>query len=118
MTNSPVHHHVKTILGRYCLFNTYLMDHGIITCGRVTRSLIEPFLNLHQPDTKWRSHYVIWMDTQRAVKHLFAYLVTVGVLTPDVPKPAVTFYSWILEPYLTLGEEDERTEKTIQRIRG
>lgn len=112
------HHDAETILGRCCLFNTYLMDQGITSCRRVAPSLIEPFLNLHQPDTKWRSHYVIWMDTQRAVKHLFAYLVTVGVLTPDVPKPAVTFYSWILEPYLTLGEEDERTEKTIQRIRG
>ena len=118
-TRGYAHHHTKTILGRCCLFNTYLMDQGITSCRRVTRSLIEPFLNLYQPDTKRMSHYVIWMDTQRAVKHLFAYLVTVGVLTPDVPKPAVTSYSWVLEPYLTyLREEGERTEKTIQRIRG
>ncbi len=118
-TRGYAHHHTKTILGRCCLFNTYLMDQGITTCRRVSRSLIEPFLNLYQPDTKRLSHYVIWMDTQRAVKHLFAYLVTVGVLTPDVPKPAVTSYSWVLEPYLTyLREEGERTEATIQRIRG
>lgn len=112
------HYHTKMILGRGCLFNTYLMDHGITSCRRVTRSLIEPFLNLYQPDSTRRSHYVIWMDTQRAVNHLFAYLVTVGVLTPDVPKPAVTSYSWVLEPYLTYLEEGERTERTIQRIRG
>ena len=118
-TRGYAHHHTKTILGRCCLFNTYLMDHGITNCRRVSRSLIEPFLNLYQPDTTRLSHYVMWMDTQRAVKHLFAYLVTVGVLTPDVPKPVVTSYSWVLEPYLTyLREEGERTEKTIQRIRG
>jgi len=118
-TRGYAHHHTKTILGRCCLFNTYLMDHGITNCRRVTRSLIEPFLNLYQPDPKRRSHYVIWMDTQRAVKHFFAYLVTVGVLKPDIPKPVVTPYSWVLEPYLTyLNEEGERTERTIQRIRG
>lgn len=118
-TRGYAHYHTKMILGRCCLFNTYLMDHGITSCHRVTRSLIEPFLNLYQPDSTRRSHYVIWMDTQRAVHHLFAYLVTVEVLKPDVPKPAVTSYSWALEPYLTyLHEEGERMEKTIQRIRG
>ncbi len=113
------HYHTKMILGRCCLFNTYLMDHGITSCRRVTRSLIEPFLNLYQPDSKRRSHYVIWMGAQRAVNHLFAYLVSVGVLPPEHPKPAVTSYSWVLEPYLTsLHEKSERTEQTIQRIRG
>lgn len=118
-TRGYAHHRIKTILGRCCLFNTYLTDQGITTCHRVTHSLIEPFLNLYQPGAQRRSHYVIWMDTQRAVKHFFAYLVSVGVLTPDRPKPVVTSYSWVLEPYLTsLREEGERTEQTLQRIRG
>lgn len=118
-TRGYAHHRIKTILGRCCLFNTYLIDQGITTCHRLTHSLIEPFLNLSQPGAQRRSHYVIWMDTQRAVKHFFAYLVSVGVLKPDRPKPVVTSYSWVLEPYLTsLREEGERTEHTLQRIRG
>lgn len=118
-TRGYAHHRIKTILGRCCLFNTYLIDQRITTCHRVTHSLIEPFLNLYQPGAQRRSHYVIWMDTQRAVKHFFAYLVSVGVLKPDRPKPVVTSYSWVLEPYLTsLREEGERTEQTLQRIRG
>lgn len=100
-TRGYAHHRIKTILGRCCLFNTYLIDQEITSCHRVTHSLIEPFLNLYQPGAQRRSHYVIWMDTQRAVKHFLAYLVAVGVLKPDRPKPVVTSYSWVLEPYLT-----------------
>lgn len=109
----------KEILGRCCLFNTFLIEQGIPTCQAVTPSLIEPFLAVYLPDFRSTSRYCARTNTRCALKHLFAYLVGAGVLHPVVPKPVSTRYSWILEPYLQyLREECQRTEATIHRVRG
>ncbi len=111
------HSRAKGILGQCCLFNTFLIDRGITTCQAITPSLIEPFLDVYLAHVRGASSYCPRSNARCSLKHLFAYLVGAGALKPVVPKPAVTRYSWMLNPYLKyLREECQRTEGTVQRI--
>ncbi len=111
--------YVKTILGRCCLLNTYLIDQGITTCQRVTPSLIESFLNVYLPKLPNFSRQLARLGARCSVKHLSAYMVGIGAFPPAPSNPPMTRYSWMLEPYLKYLREDcERSVKTIRNLRG
>lgn len=112
-------HRAQEILGKCCLFNSFLIDQGITQCKRITLAHFEAFLDVYLADFKTISKFylprsVVWGQ----VKHLFSYLADEGVLKPAAPKPIPTRYRWVLDPYLRyLREECELTEPTIQRTR-
>lgn len=111
------HSRAKDILGKCCLFNTFLIDEGLTDCKSVSPSLIEPFLAVYLADFRSTTPYCARTNTRCALRHLFDYLIGRGVIEPIVPKPIVTQYSWVLEPYLEyLRKECLRAEATIQRI--
>lgn len=113
------HIYVKTILGRCCLLNTYLIDQGITTCKRVTPSIIESFLDVYLPKFANFSRYQTMRTAHCSMKHLSDYMVGIGVFPPVSSKPPMTRYSWMLEPYLKyLLEDCQRSVKTIRNLRG
>jgi site-specific recombinase XerD len=108
--------YVKKILGTCCLFNTFLIERNIKNHRRISPPLIESFLDVYLKNV-WticsRSH--VPRNTARCdVMHLYNYLVKNNIVKPFVPKPVVTRYSWLLEPYLKYLEiECELTEWVI-----
>jgi integrase/recombinase XerD len=109
----------QVILGKSCLFNSFLIDEGITNCKKITPSLIERFLDVYLSNFRTVNlSYCPRISTRRMLKHLFSYLVDARVVKPVKVKPVSTRYSWILEPYLRyLREECELMEKTIKQAR-
>ena len=105
-------------LGRCCAFNYFLVEQGITSCKSIRSSLVEPFLSVCLPE-----HQNVKKDPSRinvtsALKKLFAYLIEAGIIQPEIKKPVIKPYSWMMEPYLGYLREDcERTELTIERTR-
>jgi integrase/recombinase XerD len=111
-------HRATEILGKCCLFNTYLIDRGI-TFKKIDLSLIEPFLDDHLASFRTTSRsYCARNNTRGMLKKLFSYLVEAEGLKLKKPKPATTIYSWMLDPYLRyLREECQFCESTIHQSR-
>ena len=109
----------KEILGKSCLFNSFLIDEGITNCKEITPSFIEKFLDVYLSDFRTTNPTYrrrVW--ARGMLKRLFAYLVEVRVLKPIKPKPVSTPYSWMLDSYLRyLRKEFEFVEATIERAR-
>ena len=107
------------ILGKSCLFNSFLIDQGITQCKKVTLKLCEMFLDAHLTDFRTTSKtYDPRIQDHGQLKHLFSYLVDEGILKAVTPKPIPKKYRWIIEPYMQyLREECEVTEQTVQRAR-
>lgn len=80
--------------------------------------MIEPFLDVYLPKVRNFSRHQAWVETRCALKHLWEYLVSIGVFQQVVPKPPLTRYSWMLEPYLKyLRKECQRAEQTVEALR-
>lgn len=109
----------KDILGKSCLFNTFLIDKGITRCKEINPSLIEDFLDVYLAHFRTRSlSYCPRSAARRLLLHLYDYLVETGTLKPIPPKPDPTPYDWILDPYLQhLRKECQLTEPTVLRNR-
>ena len=109
----------KNILGKSCLFNTFLIDRGITNCKEITPSLIDGFLDVYL--SNFRStclSYCPRSATRRMLLRLFDYLVEARVLKPIPSKQEPTPYDWILDPYMKyLREECQLTEPTVLRAR-
>lgn len=113
------HSRGKDILGKNCLFNTFLIDRGISNRKEITPALIEPFLDVYLSNfrTSCRS-YCPRTATRRMLLHLFDYLVDAGVLKPIASKPEPTPYDWVLTPYEKYLREDRQlAEPTVLRGR-
>lgn len=111
---------VPVMLKRCSHFNAFLMDQGISDVRSVKQSLAELFLAVYLPRIKSVGGYKkkVETTTKYFLNHLFRYLVEIGALQPEVPKQAITRYSWLMDPYLKyLREEHRITEAWIQRIR-
>jgi len=110
------HHLGRTKLGIACQFNVFLMDRGITTLADVSESLIKPFLELYLADVRTASErYKPRVNARCYMKDLFQYLVASKALVLPTPKPPITPYSWILNPYLQyLRDDREAGAKTIE----
>lgn len=110
------HHLGRTKLGIACQFNVFLMDRGIATLADVSESLIKPFLELYLADVRTASErYRPRVNARCYMKALFQYLVESKALVLPTPKPLITSYSWILNPYLQYLRDDcEAGAKTIE----
>jgi len=105
-------------LGRCCAFNYFLVEQGITSCQSVSSSLIGPFLTVCLPDSQNIRNHPSKMNVTRALKKLFAYLIEAGIVQPEIEKPVIKPYSWMMESYLRYLREDcERAEVTIGRTR-
>lgn len=107
----------RAILGKCCLFNSYLIDQGVTKCKNITPAHREAFLDCHLADFRTTSG----LTNQRAalkgqLNRLCQYLVENKIIKPVPPKPIPAQYRWILVPYLRyLREEREFIEATVQR---
>ena len=100
-------------------FNVFLMDRGISNAQSINRLWVEHFLVFYVPSLKGTSDYkrTAEIDTKCALNHLFAYLVEIGVLQPEITRQVVTRYSWLMEPYMKyLHEERQLTHVWTQTV--
>ena len=111
-------HMAKSILGKCCLFNAFLIENGILLCGKITDSLVENFLDLSLAHTRTACVYSPRAVARLALKHVLNFLILVHAIQPPKPKVVHSPYSWLLEPYLQHLQKDcELSEVTIQRAR-
>jgi site-specific recombinase XerD len=105
------------ILGKCCQFNAFLIEQGITNCKQLTESLVDPFLDIYLGNTRttglfYSPRYV----ASRSLKHLFHYLVEVGVVKPPKPVRVRKIYDWLLNPYLQrLRDDHELAERSHKK---
>ena len=107
----------RTVLGKCCQFNAFLLDQRVTDCSKLSQSHIDSFLRLYfahvQPD---KEGYCPRQTTLRALKHLFEFLIQIKVLATPKPKRIIKPWSWLLEPYIRhLRTECQFSETTIRR---
>lgn len=112
-------HRGSEILGKGCLFNSFLIDQGITRGKEITRPHFEMFLDAYLSDFRTTSTaYNLRDQVWGQLKHILSYLVDEGVIKPVKQKPIPALYCWVLDPYLRYLRDDcEFTEKTIQDTR-
>lgn len=105
----------KSVLGKCCQFNWFLIEQGILRAKAIRKSLIDSFLQAYYaPPRTAGPKYSPQGDTRLALKHLFAYLAEINVWSPPKPRPVTTPYTWLLNPYFHyLLAERELSPKTI-----
>ena len=110
---------VPPILGKCCLFNSFLIEQNISRVADITPSLVDAFLEYSIADIRTTSRqYVPGSVTRCALKHLFDYLISIGAWTPPKPKVVPKIYDWLLLPFLkSLRDEHEMAEVTVKRYR-
>lgn len=106
----------RSILGKSCQFNAFLIERGVAQAKDILESLIEPFLEAYDaPVRALSARYSPRNEARLSLKHLFAYLLGAKILKPACPKRVVKPYSWLVEPYYRyLREEQELSEHTIK----
>ena len=111
------HDSAHLILGKCCLFNSFLVDKGIFHAKELTPSLVDLFLDDHLVNFRTTSRSYRARDSiTNIIQHLFSYLAGEEVIKLPKSKPVLTRYSWILNPYLKyLQEERQISKTTIQR---
>lgn len=109
----------QVILGKCCLFNSFLIDQGITHCKKVTPELFELFVDAYCADLRTTSQsYLPRIHAYGQLKHLSSYLIDEGVLKPAIPKPVPSRYRWVIDPYIQyLRKECELTESSVQQSR-
>jgi site-specific recombinase XerD len=107
----------KGILSKCCQFNAFLIERGIATCGQVSDSLIEPFLDVYLVNTRTAGTYYSPRIVARGVlKLLFHYLVEIKTVKPPKVAQSKKPYDWLLNPYLRhLQDECGFSAVTLQR---
>ena len=108
-----------TLLGKCCLFNSYLVENGVTDCEEIDDSLISGFLDCYLENYRTlKPRNCTRADTECAVRRLLRYLRETGFMK-EAEEPAIPEqYRWVLEPYLRhLDVERHLVEKTIRRKR-
>lgn len=105
----------KSVLGKCCQFNWFLIERGIVSAKEIREPLIDSFLQAYYaPPRSAGPKYSPQGDTRLALKHLFAYLAKANVWRPPKPEPVTTVYTWLLNPYLRyLRAERELSARRI-----
>jgi len=105
----------RTVLGKCCQFNAFLIEQGVASAKDIHQPLIDSFVEaFYAPPRTVGPKYSPQSDVRLSLKHLFAYLAEVKVWRPPKAKEAITPYTWLLNPYLRhLQAESELSPKTI-----
>jgi site-specific recombinase XerD len=107
----------QQILGHCCIFNAFLIEHGIGRPKEITPALADAFMTAYFAHNQSRTRCIAESFTRCHLKHLFDYLIMKGAMKAPVVKPTKKPYSWMLDPYLRyLREERQLARPTIQRI--
>jgi integrase/recombinase XerD len=109
----------KGILSKCCQFNAFLIERGIVACGQVSESLVEPFLDVYLVNTRTAgTYYSPKIVAQGVLKLLFRYLVEIKAVKPPKLVQTKKPYDWLLNPYLQhLRDECGFSAVTLQRAR-
>lgn len=106
------HGRAVEILGKCCLFNSFLIDQGITRCKEITPAHFETFMDAALTDFRTTAEFYLPKNYLRSVlKHLFSYLIDERVLKPIKPKPIPARYRWVLGPYLRYLRDDRQCSK-------
>jgi integrase/recombinase XerD len=111
-------HHGRTILGKCCQFNAFLLEKRITHCSELCQAHIEGFLTAYFAHVEKHSPYYCPKETARnALAHLFDYLIQAKVLPPPKPARVPEPYGWLLESYgRHLRVECQITEQSSRRF--
>jgi len=91
----------RSVLGKCCQFNSFLIEQGVARAKEIREPLIGSFLEAYYaPPRSVGPKYSPQGDTRLSLKHLFAYLAEVNVWRPPKPEAVITPYTWLLNPYL------------------
>src|SRR5260370_930097 len=105
----------KSVLGKCCQFNWFLIERGITRVKEIREPLISSFLEAYYaPPRTTVPKYSPQGDTRLARKHLFVFLAEANVWRPPKPEAVTMPYTWLLNPYLRhLRIERELSKRTI-----
>ena len=106
----------RSVLGKCCQFNWFLIEQGIGSAKDIREPLIASFAQAYYaPARATGPKYSPQADTRLALKHLFAYLVEVKVVKPSPPQDIEKPHTWLLDSYLRhLRQEQELSERTVK----
>jgi integrase/recombinase XerD len=91
----------RSVLGKCCQFNGFLIEQGIVSVKGIREPLIDSFLQAYYaPPRTAGPKYSPQGDTRLSLKHLFAYLAEAILWKPPKAKAVSTLHSWLLSPYL------------------
>ncbi|MEM7392358.1 MAG: site-specific integrase [Verrucomicrobiota bacterium] len=114
----------KSVLGKCCLFNDYLIHQGIDECSGLSESIVEAFIEHHLADYRTTSlHEGTPKQCRAAAGMLLRYLRGIEVVKTRDPHGRNTQkvpaeHQWILDPYLRYLREDRKLAGvTIERHR-
>ena len=105
----------RSVLGKCCQFNWFLIERGLTRANEIREPLINSFLEAYYtPPRTTGPKYSPQGDTRLSLKHLFAYLAEANVWRPPKPEAVTMPYTWLLNPYLRhLRIERELSKRTI-----
>lgn len=110
--------YAKSILGKCCQFNAFLIDKGITRHKDLSLDLVSAFLDVYTLNATASRRYCPRMSAKRDLGVFLTFLEELEVFVPPKPKPIRQPYTWILEPYLQhLRQECELSPPTIDRAR-
>jgi site-specific recombinase XerD len=110
-------HTGRTILGKCCQFNAFLLEQRIGRCAQLRQSHVDSFLKVYFAHAQPKGE----SDTPRenaqgALKRLLEYLIQIKILAPPKPKRIIKPYSWLLDPFIRyLRVECQLSEPAIKR---
>ncbi len=108
----------RYVLGKSCLFNAFLIEHGVSRCKELSESLVEAFMEAcHSCPVATGFRRDPKEQTRRALKHLFAYLVEIRAFTPPKPKPVLKPYTWLLDPFVQHLREERGLLESVLKYR-
>jgi len=105
----------RSVLGKCCQFNWFLIERGVTSANEIREPLINSFLEAYYaPPRTTGPKYSPQGDTRLSLKHLFAYLAEANLWRPPKPEAVTMPYTWLLNPYLRhLRIERELSKRTI-----
>ena len=87
----------RSVLGRSCQFNSFLIERGISNAKEISESLVASFAQAYYaPARAAGPKYSPQAETRLSLKHLLTYLVENKIVRPPQPKRVVKLYSWLL----------------------
>jgi site-specific recombinase XerD len=110
-------HHGRTILGKCCQFNAFLVEKHIINSLAVRLAHRDAFLAAYFAHVKiYSPRYCPRGNAYNALGQLFDYLIQIKAMPPPKPERVLKPYTWLVESYTRhLRVEVQIAERSIKR---
>jgi integrase/recombinase XerD len=102
----------KTLLGKCCLFNDWLVVNNINDCKQISESHMNSFLDEYLANTRTTRRYNPRSQAMHSFRHLILYLEERGIINPFPKKTEpVTPYSSLVNEFLSFIAEEKNLSK-------